>query len=144
MEHGSPRTPLFERRFALTGQKLGFTWDGPQLEKQYRQLLDHNFRILPGADRLLKNLRKNHKTLIAASNGVQTTQIQRLVGSGLRQYFDQVFISENSGFAKPGPRFFTPLYQSYPHLSSKNAILIGDRLPFDILGACRVSLSSVW
>ncbi|WP_338214270.1 HAD family hydrolase [Companilactobacillus muriivasis] len=65
-------------------------------------------------------------------------------GSGLDKYFDDYFISEDIGFSKPSAEFFKPVFQRHPNLNKDNALMIGDRLQSDVLGANRAGLNSIW
>ncbi|VDG22471.1 YjjG family noncanonical pyrimidine nucleotidase [Lactiplantibacillus mudanjiangensis] len=144
IEQGAERDPLLNRRFEQTFQRMGLTVTDPIVEQQYRRHLDHNYYTLAGAHALLAHLKKAQVTLIAGTNGIKATQLSRLAGSGLDVYFDQLYISEDVGFAKPDARFFQPIFKQNPSLDSTNTLMIGDGLRSDILGAQQVELPSVW
>ncbi|MFC6181717.1 YjjG family noncanonical pyrimidine nucleotidase [Lactiplantibacillus daowaiensis] len=144
IEQGAEREPLLNSRFAKTFQQLGIQVAGPVVEQQYRHHLDTNYYTLPGATQLLAQLKQAQVTLIAGTNGIKATQLRRLAGSGLAPYFDQVFISEDVGVAKPDARFFAPIFKRNPALTATNALMIGDGLQSDILGAQQAALPSVW
>ncbi|KRN02290.1 HAD superfamily hydrolase [Levilactobacillus senmaizukei DSM 21775 = NBRC 103853] len=144
IEQGANREQLLNDRFTETFARLGMTVDGAELERTYSGMLDHNFYTLPGASTLLADLQQAGVHLIAGTNGTKATQISRLAGSGVGRYFDDVFISEDVGYNKPDRRFFQPIFRRHPNLSQQNALMVGDRLQSDILGAERAELPSVW
>ncbi|WP_341779077.1 YjjG family noncanonical pyrimidine nucleotidase [Levilactobacillus sp. HBUAS70063] len=144
IELGADRKPLLDRRFTQAFGALGVTVDGLALEKQYKSMLDHNYYTLPGAAAFLANLKRAGVTVIAGTNGTKSIQLNRLRGSHLTTYFDNVFISEDVGFDKPDKRFFTPIFAQYPTMSAANTVMIGDSLHSDILGATNAHLDSIW
>ena len=144
IEHGADPEPLLNQRFAVVFQRLGVTVNGPALQHEYSTILDHNFYILPGATTLLTDLQQAGLNLIVGTNGVTTTQLSRLQGSGLAQYFPQVFISADLGVAKPDPRFFTAIFDRNPAMTHSNTIMVGDNLGSDINGAIQAQLKNIW
>ena len=144
IEHGADRDQLLDQRFKIVFAKLGITVDGPKVQHQYNDLLGQGFQVLPGVAPMLTKLRAAGLVLLIGTNGVQDTQLKRLVGSGLANQFDHVFISETVGFAKPDRRFFDAIFATYPDLSTTNTVMVGDSLASDITGANNVGLPSVW
>jgi putative hydrolase of the HAD superfamily len=144
IEQGQPREALLKTRFSKAFDLLGIKVDGVAVEAEYRKGLDTNFHKLQGADQLLNDLKSAGVRLLVGTNGVKATQLSRLKGSGLENYFDDYFISEDIGFAKPDKRFFEPIFAKYNDLEMKNTVMVGDRLQADILGANRAQLSSIW
>jgi len=144
IEQGAERAPLLEQRFTQTFARLGVVVDGATIAAQYSQLLDHNYYTLAGAAPFLRRLKQAGVHLIVGTNGVKTTQLHRLAGSGLTPYFDQVVISDDVGYAKPDERFFQPIFDQHPALNKANTLMIGDRLQSDVLGALHANLDNVW
>lgn len=54
---------------------------------------------MPNASKLLADLKNRHQ-LYVVTNGIAATQHRRLADSGLVNYFDNVFISEEIGHKK--------------------------------------------
>jgi len=144
IEQGAPRQPLLDQRFALTFDALGITVDGVALEAEYNDHLNHNFYTLPGARDLLIQLKTAGVHLLVGTNGTKHTQLSRLTGSEIGEFFDAVYISQDIGFNKPDPRFFAPIFAEHPDLTADNTLMVGDRLQSDILGANNVALPSIW
>ncbi|MGO3624421.1 MAG: YjjG family noncanonical pyrimidine nucleotidase [Leuconostoc falkenbergense] len=136
--------PLLNRRFSDTLNQLNIKSDGQQLEQIYREHLNHNFHVIPGATNLLKQLKSNGSRLIVGTNGVAKTQHERLVGSGINSYFDEIFISEEIGYRKPEPQFFETILNNNPDRNISNTVMVGDRLSADIVGANAVGMKSIW
>ncbi|WP_349549896.1 YjjG family noncanonical pyrimidine nucleotidase [Leuconostoc pseudomesenteroides] len=144
IESGDAAQPLLNRRFSDTLNQLNIKSDGQQLEQIYREHLNHNFHVIPGATNLLKQLKSNGFRLIVGTNGVAKTQHERLVGSGINNYFDEIFISEEIGYRKPEPQFFETILDNNPDRNISNTVMIGDRLSADIVGANAVGMKSIW
>ena len=76
------------------------------------------------------------------TNGFSESQQTKLSVSGIKKYFDHVFISEEVGFNKPDPRIFT-------HAMSKTAtttdevIMIGDTYETDVIGAQSAGIDQI-
>jgi len=144
IETGASPQPLLNTRFSKTLALFGIDADGVKLEAQYREMLNHNFYTVPNVEELLTSLKNAGVNLFVGTNGVKVTQMERLKGSGLDKYFDDYFISEDIGFSKPSAEFFKPVFLRHPDLNKDNALMIGDRLQSDILGATRAGLNSIW
>ncbi|ANI98269.1 YjjG family noncanonical pyrimidine nucleotidase [Pediococcus pentosaceus] len=143
IEQGQARDALLNTRFSKAFNLLGIKVDGAAVEAEYRSSLDTNFYKLQGVDELLSDLKAAGVHLLVGTNGVKETQLRRLKGSGLEHYFEDYFISEDIGFAKPDKRFFEPMFKKYGNLTT-NAVMVGDRLQADVLGAKRAQLNSIW
>lgn len=144
IEQGADPQPLLNQRFAIAFKQLGLTVNGPALQREYNTILAHNFYTIPGATQLLTDLQAAGLTLLVGTNGVKTTQLSRIQGSGLAPYFQQVFISADLGVAKPDPRFFAAIFTQNPAMTAENTIMVGDNLASDIYGATQAHLKNIW
>lgn len=131
----------FNELFKALGQP---DYDGQTIEKRFRQALNQNNYLVPYAKELLADLQKQGYTLIAGTNGETQTQELRLSNTGLGVYFDQVFISDQLGAAKPAPSFFDAIFKANPPMTKKNTVMIGDGLASDIRGAQQYDLDAIW
>ncbi len=117
---------------------LGITFDGPTFETYFRSALYDSAIPEPGARELLTSL-KGKYLLYAASNGPFEQQIHRLQIAGMYELFDDVFISEKVGAAKPAKAFFDYAFakinakRNVP-LMPEECMMIGDSLTSDIAG----------
>ena len=144
IENGHPAQPLLNTRFSDTLAQFGISADGGQLEKTYRAKLNQNYHVIPGAIELLDSLKQQNYQFIVGTNGVAKTQYARLQGAGLMPYFDDVFISEEIGYNKPNPQFFTHILKHGHHITRNNTVMVGDRLSADIQGAVNAALPNIW
>ncbi|WP_366480848.1 HAD family hydrolase [Ornithinibacillus hominis] len=87
---------------------------------------------------------KDHYALYMLTNGAPSLQRTKLALSPrLEKYFTRVFISGDFGIGKPDPSIFKYVLDSIG-ITSDDAIMVGDNLNTDILGANRVGMRNVW
>lgn len=138
------REQLFSSRFALFLDAFGLQVDGQQVDDLYRQNLGEGHKKVDHAHELLTALKGNGYHLYAGTNGVAKTQWQRLKGSRLVHFFEEVFISEEIGVEKPDPKFFEHIFQTLNTDNKKEFLMVGDSLTSDIQGANNAGIDSVW
>ncbi|MBR4502491.1 MAG: HAD-IA family hydrolase [Clostridia bacterium] len=78
-----------------------------------------------------------------ASNGATVNAKGRIASTGLGQYIDGLFVSEDMGAAKPDAAFFDLILEKIRE-PRETCVMIGDSLTSDMLGAKNASLKSVW
>lgn len=137
------RNDLLNSRFTLLFRHFGEDINGAAIEKTYRQYLAEGHDSIPGAKQLLMALSQNHELYIV-TNGIAKTQEKRVHEAGIVKYFNQMFISENIGYQKPQRAFFDFVAHQIKHFDRRKALVIGDSLTSDILGAANYGLDSVW
>ena len=107
---------------------------------------DHLSRVhdfLPGAWEAVQNLHRKYR-LFLASNGTAHVQAQRLRDTGLQQYFEDIFISEELGADKPSREFFARSFARIPDFDPSRAMIVGDSLTSDILGGKNAGIATCW
>lgn len=134
---------LVVQRFKSLLQQLGATGDAIRLNNDYMTRLSQGAAIIPGADELLAELAE-FATLAVVSNGSYKVQMERLKKSGLLPYFDDVFVSEKVGAAKPAPKIF---YEALKQLGVQNksrVLMVGNSLSADIKGGANAGIHTCW
>ena len=134
---------ILNTRFRRLFQEEKIEIKRPGIEKEYQDLLASSHLLISGAIELLDNL-KDHYELYIVSNGVATTQYNRLKASGLYPYFKQIFISEETGYQKPQIEFFDYVFSRIPNFIPSKALIIGDSLASDIQGGVNASIDTCW
>ena len=137
------REYLINNRFSLLFEHFGIEVDGKQLARHYKQLLGEQGEHIFGADELLKKLSSNYE-IYAVTNGITEIQNNRLKNSTIKNYFDKIFISEEIGHQKPSEHFFEYVASNIENFEKEKALVIGDNLFADILGANNFNINSVW
>ena len=138
------RQELVNSRFSLLFEHFGHKKDGQELAQVYQKALCQQGQLLDGAVDLLKTCLSKGKRLFAISNGISKIQRSRLKVSGLNQYFEEIFISEEIGQVKPDRAFFDTVRSKIQAFSDPDAVVIGDSLSADIKGANQSGLDSIW
>lgn len=118
--------------------------DGEKVEMQFRQYLDESSDLVPNAKNTLLELKNRGKKLYTASNGVYSTQIQRLTNAGILDLFDDMFISEKVGYEKPSVHFFKYCLDNIKDIEKDKIIMVGDSISSDIQGALNAGIDSCY
>lgn len=115
----------------------------PALERLYAVSQSH-WKPELDAEPTLKALREAGYHLAVISNAGDDADVQTLVdGSGLRPYLDFALSSAACGVRKPNPRIFEMALEHWG-IASREAVMVGDTLGADILGARNAGLTSIW
>jgi len=104
-----------------------------------------NMRPYPHTVETILELRTRGYKLGIITDGLPVKQWEKLIRLGLDDFFDTVVISadEGVGFSKSDPRIFGVALERIKALPGE-AVMVGDKLATDILGANKAGLTSVW
>lgn len=92
---------------------------------------------------VLDQLRGNYKLLLL-TNGSPDLQREKLAGvPQLAPYFDHIIISGEFGEGKPAANIFRHALTMLG-IDPEDAVMVGDKLTTDILGANTIGMDSVW
>ena len=97
--------------------------------------------LFPNTIEILDYLKPKYKLHII-TNGFQEIQDKKMRNSGIYGYFDEVVNSEMAGVKKPNPLIFEMALKK-AKVSPEKAIMIGDNVEADILGAKAVGLHAL-
>lgn len=92
----------------------------------------------------LQTLRERGCRLGIVSNAADDEDVQTLVNqANLRGYFDFILTSAKAGYRKPRPEIFQ---QALAHWGARpeQAVMVGDIVSADVVGAANVGMASVW
>jgi|LSQX01.1.fsa_nt_gb 2-haloacid dehalogenase len=117
--------------------------DVEKFNDEYINQLSKTGFLIDGAKQVCEKLCKYAKLYIA-TNGTEKVQLSRLNNSGLEQYFENVFISERIGYAKPMREYFEYIFSSIEGFSKDLALMVGDSLQSDIAGAKVAGIDTCW
>ena len=78
------------------------------------------------------------------TNGTASVQKGRFNPSPIAPYFENCFISEEIGYAKPHVEYFNSVARMIPDFSPKETLVIGDSLTSDISGGNNANLDTCW
>jgi len=135
---------LRHRRFGMAMEHFGV--DDPNLARQFGEgYIDISPRmtlLIEGTKELLDYL-NGHYDLHIITNGFKEVQHIKLNNSGIAHHFDKVIISEEVGQKKPHPAVFDFALKATA-ASAQEALMIGDDLEADIVGARNAGWDQVY
>lgn len=91
-------------------------------------------KVMPGALETLSALKEKGYDMHIVTNGFKEVQYKKTKNSGIGQYINQIFISEEIGFMKPRKEFFD-IVLSRINATPQECALVGDSPDNDINGA---------
>lgn len=112
---------------------------GEFFAKRRRELQDP----LPGAEEILRKLRAAGVRVGLLTNGAPDLQREKIESSGLGMHFDAAVVSGEIGTGKPEPEIFHHLLEKLG-VAPDEALMVGNSLARDIVGAKRAGLASCW
>ncbi len=130
-------------RFIDLFNAFGFDSDPATMAKDYMQALSTKAFLLDGAHDFCAALH-GHCRLYLITNGATQSQRGRLARSPITPLFEDVFISEEMGCAKPEKAYFDAVAAAIPHFDPADALVIGDSLSSDMQGGINAGLATCW
>lgn len=126
----------FRRFLAVKGRS-----DDPEkVAARFAELLGQQAILLPHAGEVVKALCERLPVVIL-TNGITVIQKRRFSRSPIREWVSGVVISQEAGFAKPDPRLFA---LALGGVAPRDALMIGDGVQSDVLGANRAGVDMCW
>ena len=110
--------------------------------EDYGRAYRGSWRVVPGAEELLRRLGERAKVAVVTNNLLREQQ-DKLAVLGLESYVDALVASEEVGVAKPEPGIFRVALDRVgcaPH----EAVMVGDSWASDVLGALAAGIPAVW
>jgi putative hydrolase of the HAD superfamily len=133
------RVERFERLF----DELEIDVDPEPFNDDFMRDLGCQTQLLPGADSLIRRLSSRFR-LMLATNGIAIVQRSRFNRSSIRQYFDDVVISDEIGVAKPQPAYMQEVFSRMGQPPKSEVLMIGDSLSSDIAGGVGFGVDTCW
>ena len=125
------------RRFLATKNRDD---DPERVADRFAELLGRQAIPFPHAEEVVKALSERMPVTLL-TNGITVIQRARLARTPIRQWLDDVVISQDVGAAKPDPRIFEIALKG---LDPKDALMIGDGIRSDVEGANRAGVDICW
>lgn len=143
-ENRISKAELRYKRLKITFDSVGATVSDDLINLLAHQYIEHlsSFtHLFPNTVEVLEYLAPKYKLHII-TNGFQEIQEKKLKGSNIHKYFDAIIDSEMAGVKKPHPYIFE-LALERAKVAPKNALMVGDNLEADILGAQSVGFQTL-
>ena len=137
------RDMIGQRRFGFLFREFCIDADPKTANRIYEGYLGTGHYFIDGAEDMLRSLYGRYRLFIV-SNGSIRVQNGRIESSGIKKYFDNIFLSGAIGFDKPDKRFFDECFRMIPDFMAEETAIIGDSLTSDILGGNNAGIASIW
>ena len=116
--------------------------DADEMNTQYLKELPNQKILNEGVIEILNYLKKKRYQLNIITNGFSEVQRKKVETSGLKPFFDKIFISEEIKSPKPEHDIFEYSIKS-SNAKKNNSIMIGDDWDVDVLGAVNYGIDAV-
>lgn len=137
------REAILVERFALLFEAFGMAANPERCARLYEKNLSMGHYFMPGAEEAVERL-SQHYRLFLASNGTASVQAGRMKSANLYRFFEQVFVSQEIGANKPSKDYFSRCFARIPDFEPQKAMMVGDSLTSDILGANNAGIAACW
>ena len=142
------RTELFTKRFNYIMKLAGGNpekMDTLKINNDFIKLMSENGVLMDGALDFIKKLKTqiSDAKIYIITNGATVNAKGRIESTGLNQFIDGLFVSEDMGVSKPSIEYFD-IVLNQTGAQKDSCIVIGDSLTSDMLGAKNAGLCSVW
>lgn len=131
------------RRFLLLFEEFGIDREAKEAAHLYEGFLGEGHYFMDYAEELLQKLSGEYQIYIV-TNGTAHVQKGRIASAGIRNYVEDVFISEEIGANKPSKEYFDRCFERIPGFDRNEAVMIGDSLTSDILGGINAGIRTIW
>jgi putative hydrolase of the HAD superfamily len=113
------------------------------MNEMYR-FTEKNWKIEEDTHNILKELRDQDLKLGLITNASDSWDVNNLIdANNLRPYFSTILISADEGIRKPDRRIFEKAAAQLG-IDLKEAVMVGDTLDADILGAHNCGMRAIW
>ncbi len=134
------RVYRFSRAFELVGLPVDDSFLDMTVDFQY--YYDHELETFPGACEVLRELDEFYP-LGLITNGPTDAQWRKINKFHLSEIFEVILVSGQLGIAKPDPRIFDVALEGL-RVAPEEAIMVGNSLEHDHLGAMNAGVRFVW
>lgn len=138
MELRALRYNLTLNHFNYNDEKLA-----GELDNYYITNTPKQKTLMPYSLEVLDYLKSKDYKMAIVTNGFEDIQQVKVKSGGIEKYFEKIFSSETTGFAKPAKEIFDYAL-NYFGINAQNAIMIGDDWEADIMGATNAGIDQVY
>ncbi len=114
-----------------------------KLAKAFRTYRIESPCLFGDALTVLTELEKDYRLALVTNGSPSLQNLKLEISPELIPYFEKIFISGDIGTGKPDPEIFNVVLKALD-IKAEDAIMVGDNLNTDIIGANRTGIESVW
>ena len=138
------RDKLMAERFTRFLKAVNAAGSGAEMNQYYLdQLSTHPDLAAPNVLDVMKELAEV-ATLAVVTNGFDRVQSRRVAESGLKEFVEEVFVSEKLDSEKPNRRIFDAALRALGVENREHVLVVGDGLSSDIQGGANAGLDTCW
>ena len=137
------RDELREKRFRMLFSRYDLEYSVSDFSKLYLEYLGQGDFLIDGAQEICQYLSSRYEVVIL-TNGITEVQLSRLEKSLIKDYINDIIISEEAGTNKPDPEIFEYTFRKVNHVSKDDVMIIGDSLTSDIQGGINFGIDTCW
>ena len=138
------RDKLMAERFTRFLKAVNAAGSGAEMNQYYLdQLSNHPDLAAPNVLDVMKELAEV-ATLAVVTNGFDRVQSRRVAESGLKEFVEEVFVSEKLDSEKPNRKIFDTALRSLGVENRERVLMVGDSLTSDIQGGVNAGLDTCW
>ncbi|PIC62948.1 noncanonical pyrimidine nucleotidase, YjjG family [Sporosarcina sp. P13] len=116
--------------------------DASRFGELYIENLGRESHLIDGVEEMLSGLADYRLAIL--TNGFTRAQHARIAGSPLRDTFEAIIASEETGFKKPQPEIFDYAFKQLGITDPSRVLMIGDSLTSDIQGGMNAGIDTCW
>jgi putative hydrolase of the HAD superfamily len=134
---------LTRLRFQNTFDEIEIKGVNPdEMNTLYLEEMPKQKELIEGVPEILIYLKKKRYHLNIITNGFREVQYEKIETSGLKPFFDKIFISEEIKSPKPESEIFEYSIKS-SNAKKLSSIMVGDDWEIDVLGAVNCGIDAV-
>jgi len=138
------KNELKELRFLKTFADLKIAGiDANKMNEFYLSEMPGQNRLVEGAKDLLDYLKSKGYYMYIITNGFKEVQHKKLETSGITDYFQKIFISEEIKAPKPDRKIFEYAIKS-ANAPKQKSLMVGDNFEIDVKGALNFEIDAVF
>lgn len=138
----SLRTERFARLF--TQLELKTRSEVSLISEYYLDRLGEGHDLIDGAYDICSTLIEAGYRLSIITNGIKKVQTSRIAKSPLNGMFEQIIVSEDTGYQKPHPGIFDHAFNKLGITDKSRVMIIGDSLTSDMQGGINYGIATCW
>lgn len=116
--------------------------------QDFQRNLGCEYKHMENSPQICQKLRDMGYHQFVVTNGVTVTQENKLKLSGLTEFMEALFISEQMGAPKPHKEFFDACFKAirekYPDFDLSEVLIIGDSLSSDMKGGANAGIDTCY
>lgn len=129
-------------RFERFLSKYHIDRDPAEIAARFVEILGRQHMLIPNAETAVRAISEKLPVVIL-TNGITKIQKSRISLSPIRDLISGMVISQEVGFSKPRPEIFHHALNML-NIAPEEALVIGDSITSDIIGANNADIDSCW